>query len=449
MPALFMVEQAELLDTRVDARLILLTVGIACVAGALFGVAPALLGTASSAVTALRADPGGVSVQHGARLRALLAGGQIALSTLLLLATGILVASLTHALQGDLEFTAKSVAFVSLELPGQFGDPVRGIGCRNTLLARVSTVNGVETVGWASTLPLVSGNRHVFRIEGKTADVRDTVEFDTNVVSPDYFRTLSLPCIEGRVFDERDHALAPPVLMVDELLARRYFGPTATRHYLIDVQGTRLEIVGVVRSGRYRTLQQAPQPTVYYPAAQEYLWRGHLVARTVRDPATLLGAIDQAVRGGNCANVLESSTLETHLADSLALDRLTTTLVGLCGVIALAMATIGVYGVMMDAVQRRTREIGLRVALGARRAQVALLVLMEATYLAAAGLLIGAAAAVAISRLARSRLPGVPSVDVVMLTVTSSALAVVVMLAAIVPLRRALRVNPTIALRAE
>ncbi|MPZ18336.1 MAG: FtsX-like permease family protein [Luteitalea sp.] len=164
----------------------------------------------------------------------------------------------------------------------------------------------------------------------------------------------------------------------------------------------------------------------------------HLLLDSNRDPSD---------RGSG--RILRASTLEAHLSDSRALDRLTTTLVGLCGLIALAMATIGVYGIMTDAVQRRTREIGLRVALGAGRAHVARLVFTEAIYLAVAGLLVGAAAAVTITHVARSVIGATASLDIAMLAAASGALAAVIAVAAILPLRRALRVSPNIALRAE
>jgi ABC-type antimicrobial peptide transport system permease subunit len=327
---------------------------------------------------------------------------------------------------------------------------MRGVAYRNRLLEQVPKLNGVEAVGWASTLPLGNGNRLRFRIQAETTDVTDTVELDTNVVSAGYFTAMALPCIEGRLFDSGDHMRAPGVVVVDELLAQRYFGRTAAGRYLVDAQGARLQIVGVVRSGRYRTLQQSPQPTVYYPSTQEYLPRGHLVVRTSTDPAALLAPIGEALKeAGEGANILQISTLETHLSHALVLDRLTTTLVGLCGLIALAMSTIGVYGVMIDAVQRRTREIGLRLALGAGRVQITRLVFMEAVYLAAGGLLIGAAAAFAMTHVARYFIHGVPALDVVTLAAASGALGAVIAVAAILPLRRALSVNPNIALRAE
>ena len=451
IPALFMTEHAELLDTEFQPLLILLTVGVAGLAGALFGVAPAVHGTAAPAVTALRADGGGIAAQPGGgRWRAALVGAQVSLSTLLLLATGLLVMTLTHALEGDAQAPASRVAFVSVELPGRFDDPVRGVAHRDRLLERLPKTGGVEAVGWASTLPLGKGNRRPFRIQGQTSEVMDLVEFETNVVSPEYFRTLSLPCIEGRLFDDRDRTLARPVVIVDELLARRYFGPNAVGQELLDARGERVEIVGVVRTGRYRTLQPAPQPTVYYPFTQDYLWRGHLLVRTASDPAALLDAIDTAVRqAGDGGDILRSATLSTYLAESLALDRVTTTLVGLCGLVALAMSSIGVYGVMADAVRRRTREIGLRMALGASRGRVMRLVFSEVLYLAAAGLLAGTGMAVASTYIAQSFVYGVPSLDIGNFAAAAVALASVVAVASVLPLRRALGVNPNIALRAE
>jgi predicted permease len=448
IPSLFMAAEAERLDTTLDARAMLLAVVLAGLAGALFGIAPALLGTGSHPSTALRADAGGVSApQAGSRLRMLFVTGEIAVSAVLLLTASLIVASLSHALAGERMGAAMRVAFVSIELPGRFADPVRGVAYRRALLERSPAVSGVEAVGWASTLPLGRGNRRLFRIPGPTADVTDAVELDSNVVSSGYFEALSLVLAEGRLFDAGDTTLAPPVVVVDELLARRYFGPAALGAELVEADGRRSRIVGVVRGGRYRTLQEAPRPTVYYASTQEYLWRGHLVIRTSGDPATLLPGIRHAVSEVGDAAILRTSTLATHLSEVLPLDRLVTRLVGLCGLIALAMSAIGMYGVMSDSVQRRTREIGLRVALGAHRLQVARLVFREATYLAVGGLVIGAAAALALARLARHAVHDIASLDPLSLASVAAALGVVTGIAAAVPLGRALRVSPIVALR--
>ncbi len=449
LPALFMTEQAAMLDTSINVSTIVLTVGVACLAGALFAIAPVAHGTAASAVVALRADAGGVSSQGGGRrLRSMLVTAQVALSTLLLLVTSLLMVGLDRALEGDLASTVKRIAVFTVDLPGYFGDSLKGIAYREALLARVLQSGGVAQVSWASRLPLGRGTAVPFRLEGRTADVTDSRDFDTNVVSPGFFDVLSLRRLEGRLFDGRDVALSPPVVVVDELLARRYFGKNAVGAHLIDARGTRLEIVGVVQTGRYRTLQQTPQPTVYYPVSQDYLWRGFVIARTVSDPTPMLDDLRRVSDSGD-DRIKRVATLATLTSESLALDRLTTTLVGACGLIALVMSTMGVYGIMIDAVHRRTREIGLRVALGAAPLRIAWLVLMEAAYPATVGLMIGGVAAVVVGWLARVFIYGVPPVDVSAVTIVAAALVGIVALAAVVPLRRALRVHPNIALRAE
>jgi putative ABC transport system permease protein len=453
LPALFMSEQAAQLDTHIDASMTLLTIGVACVAGMILGVAPALHGTSASALTALRGDTG-VSQEHGGRrLRAILVSAQVALSTVLLLATGVLVMSLGKALEGELGSTIKQIAVVSIELPGKFHDTVKGLMVRQQLIERLTAVNGVISVGWANTLPLGRGNRSLVEIEGDSSEVTDTREVETNVVSPGYFYTLSLERTEGRVFDGGDGARADRVAVVDELLAQRFFGPKAVGRHVIDRRGMepqRVEIIGVVRSGRYRTLQQEPQPTIFYAASQDYLYRGFLLLRTRPAPAKVLDAIRAEVASvGGGATALRIATLETLVDESLAVDRMTTTLVGICGVIALAMSTMGVFGIMTDAVHRKTREIGLRLALGARPLQIARLVIREAAYPAVAGLSIGSLGILAVTRLAQTFVYGVPPIDVRGLALSAAALAVAIALAAVIPLRRALRIHPNIALRAE
>ena len=451
LPALFMVEQAEMLDTHLNARTFLLTVGVACVAGVAFGVAPAMYGTASPAVTVLRADSGGLSLERGGgRLRTLLVSSQVALSTILLLTTGLMVVSLDRALEGDLTSTAARIAIVSIELPGRFHDVARGTAQRQLLMEQVPKLRDAVQVAWSSSLPLERGRRNRFRIESGGSETIDTREFDTNVVSSGYFDVLSLRIVEGRTFNASDTALSTPVIVVDELLARRHFGAEALGRHLVDTQGRRLEIVGVVRSGRYRTLQQPPQPTVYYPMSQEYLWAGHLIVQTSTDPEKMLGALRSTAEMTGTGTVVKgSATLEARLSESLSLDRLTTTLIGACGIIALAMSTLGVYGIMMDAVQRRTREIGLRVALGAAPRHIAGLVFLEATYPAGVGLVLGTVTALALGRAAQSFLYGVPPIALVGFVAAALGLAGVIVIAAVLPLSRALRIHPNIALRAE
>jgi predicted permease len=453
IPALFTPDHAELLDTSLNGRLIFLTVGISAIAGALFGIAPAVQGTGAPAALALRADAGGVSeCSGGTRFRGLLITAQLALSTVLLIGTALLINSLAQALRGDFGFAARNVAVLGIQNPGgncSIPDPVRGVRFHRSLAELLPRTEGVESVGWAATPPLGRGNLRPYSVRAG-AKIFDRVDLNVNVVTPGYFRTLAVPLIEGRGFDAGDGALAEPVAIVDELLARRQFGPSAVGQHLLDAEGNPIRIVGVVRSGRYRTLQDAPQPTVYLPLAQEHLACGFLFVRTSGDPEALLPLIKGRVTAVDAGvTITRATTVDRHLGEALAIDRLTTTLVGLCGLIALVMGTTGVYGVMSDAVMRRTREIGLRVALGAGRSQVVKLVFAEAVYLTTGGVVLGLAASLGLEQVAAGFVHGLPALDLTTLAATPAVLACVVVVAAVLPLRRALTVNPSIALQAE
>ena len=453
VPAMFSPDHAALLDTGIDTMLVLLTVGIATVAGAVFGVAPAIHGTAAPAALALRADAGGISEQHGGtRMRSVLITAQLAVSTLLLIATSLLIAGLSQSLQGDFGVRSANVVMLTMQNPGgdcNSYDPVRGVRFHHAIAERLPKTTGVAAVGWASIPPLGRSSLRQYAIQAG-AKALDRVDLAVNVVTPGYFRAMGIPLIEGRLLDDGDGARSEPVAVVDELLARRHFGTSAVGEHLLDVDGDSIEVVGVVRSGRYRTLQDSPQPTVYLPYWQEHLPCGFLFVRTAADPASMFGIIGgrlTAIDGG--VTLPKTTTLEQHLEEALGIDRLTTTLVGLCGVIALLMAMAGVYGVMSDAVGRRTREIGLRVALGAGRPQVVWLVFTEATYLTMTGVLLGVGAAIALEQVAASFMHGLPRMNTTTLATAPAVLAGVVAIAAIPPLRRALAVSPTIALRAE
>jgi predicted permease len=453
LPSLFAPEHAERLDTGMDPLLILLTLGVATLAGALFGLAPALQGTGAPATLALRADSGGISEQSGGtHVRALLITAQLALSTILLIGTGLLVTSLTDALEGDLGFAARDVAVLQVQNPGgncTTYDALRGVRFQQTVADTLPKTTGLRAVGFAERPPLGRETLRQYAIQAG-ASVRDRVDLNVTVVSAGYFRTMGIPIIEGRPFDADDGPRAEPVAIIDELVARRYFGATAVGQHLLDGDGEPLRVVGVVRSGRYRTLQDAPEPTVYLPLSQEHVACGYLFVRTAQDPAALLPLIEGRVTAVDAGvTIVRAITLERLLSESLVMDRLTLTLVGLCGIIALLMGAIGVYGVMNDAVRRRTREIGLRVALGAGSPQVAWLVFAETMYLTTAGVVTGILASLVLARVAGTFVHGLPGVDGHTLTTIPSALALVVVVAAVVPLRRALAVSPTIALRAE
>jgi predicted permease len=451
LPALLAPEEASLLDTSLDVVSLAVAMGVAIVAGGLFAIGPARHATSTPDAEALRADSGSVSSRtRGGLARPAIVVGQVALSTVLLVGAGFLVQALSVALDGDLGPGGRGVAIALVKMPeADAGNVIRGASFQRAASDAVRKIPGVEAAGWVTTLPINRSGTRRFELEVGPGLV-DTAEVDTNVASADYFRTLRIPVVEGRPFDHEDAALAPPVAIVNDVLARRYFGPSAVGHYLRDEQGTAYAIVGVVGSGRYRTFQEAPEPMVYYPLSQKHQFVMHVLARTAGSPEPVLPLLrERLVAIDRAVDVRWLKTFEDHLEEALVFDRVMTTTVAACGVLALALATIGVYGVIADAVRRRTPEIGLRVALGARRREIVLLVLAEGTTLGGLGALLGVVIAGGATKVLGTFVHGLPPLDVVSVTVVGAGLVLVVVGGAVLPTWRALRISPTIALRAE
>ncbi|MGH9373566.1 MAG: ABC transporter permease, partial [Vicinamibacterales bacterium] len=444
LPAFFAPEEAEMLDTSLDAVAVTVTIGLSCVAGALFAIGPARHAAKTLDLDVLRADAGGVSEQTGgAAVRTLVVTGQVALSTVVLIAAGLLVQSLTVALEGDLGPAARSVAVTPLKLPGdQAGDVARGITFHTRALEAARKLTGVEAAGWVMTLPVGTSTFHMFQVDVGPG-VTETVEVDVNVASGGYFRAMRIPVREGRSFTEEDGALAKPVVIVNDILAQRHFGSRATGRTIVDSEGIEYEIVGVVGTGKYRTFQEPPEPMVYFPHTQRRQGYMQLVVRTAGDAEALLPiirasllSIDQGV------DISPATTFQDHLLQALVLDRLTTAVVAGCGLAALVLATIGVYGVMADGVRRRTPEIGLRMALGASAPQVVALVFREGLRLTVAGAVAGVVASLLLARIVRAFVHAVPPVNAASLAIVPITLALVVIGAAGPPTIRALRISP-------
>jgi hypothetical protein len=274
------------------------------------------------------------------------------------------------------------------------------------------------------------------------------MEININVVSGTYFTTMRVPVLKGRGFDERDTPGTQLVAVVNDVLANRYFGGDAVGRRARASNGDELEIVGIVRTGRYRSLEDDPLPIVFYPLSQSYRSRLSLVARTATDPRSQVDTIARTMRAIRATvPVFRPMTLDTYMGEALAAERLATALVTTCGAMALLLALVGVYGVMAYAVVRRTREIGVRLALGARPRQIVRLVFAEGLRLTLAGAAIGLVVGAALPRLLSFFLFGVGSTDGFSLLVAPITLALIATIAAVAPIRRALSVDPMIVLR--
>jgi predicted permease len=453
LPSFFPAEQAAMLETSVDLRMVLFVAALSVASSLLFGLAPALHASASTAATAsLRSGISRTSEGRAAsRLRRMLVAAQVAAAAVLLVCSALLVQSLAHSLTADPGFGTREGVVAAVEVPRDFS-PAKGHTYYATLLERVRSLSGVQEAALVQTLPLSRGARRGFRIEGYQRKPGEDMELVVNTVSDRYFETMQIPLRAGRTFDSRDRSDGARVAIVNDLLARRFFAGDAVGRRLTDSGGRSLEIVGVVQSHKYLTVQEPAVPVVYYPLAQEYTPFTRVIARVDRNPLGMIDPVRKEIAAvSNEVPVFRVIPLSAHLGESTAADRLTTSLVALCGGMALLLAIIGVYGVVAYAVVRRSSEIGIRVALGARPRDVARLILGEGLGVTGIGLGLGLVGAALAARALGSltMLYGVTAWDPSTFVTVPLLLMAAALLAAGPPVRRALRLDPNIVLRHE
>jgi putative ABC transport system permease protein len=309
----------------------------------------------------------------------------------------------------------------------------------------------VRAVAVASNLPLADRRNIGFRVEGADESAENTAY--NALVSEDYFRVMGIPVLKGRAFDEGDRAGGRPVVVVSQSFARRFWpGQSALgkRYSHAGSAGPWIEVVGVIEDGKYFSLSEDPTPFVY--SYLNPLDGGDLtmVVRTTGEPQSAMGAIRREFQQLDAAlPVYNVKTMVEHMSVAYFPARVAATLLGCVGLLALLLAAIGIFGVMSYAVTQRTREIGIRMALGAQAGGILKLVVGEGLKLATLGMAIGLAGAIAGTRLMSSLLYGVNALDVVTFAGVSLLLALVALLACYIPARRAMRVDPLVALRYE
>ena len=448
LPSFFPAEEARMLDAQVDGRVLAFTAAIALLSGVMVGLAPAFHGMRSGSLTWLRAEGGHVvDGRFGTRSRQVLVVVQIALATVLLIGAALLTRSLGNALDADLGFETRNAVLVSIEIPvTRSFESVRTF--YETAAGTVAALPGIESAGLARFVPVAGTSRRGFSMDGYTPRPGEDRELHYNLVSRGFLETMGIKVVAGRLFGRSDTATSPRVVVVNELLANRYYGGQAVGRRIRDSAGTDLEIVGVVRASRRLSLQEPPTPVVFYPLEQQPTRRVILAARTAGDPARAMESVRQAiVAHDRDAAAFRTVTLEAHLSEALAANRLTAALVGTCGLMAVLLAVVGVYGVVAFAVARRTREIGVRVALGASPGQIFRLVIGEGGGIVLLGIATGAGAAVGASRLLGSMLYGVSATDPATFLLVPGLLAAVAVAASCLPAARAVRMNPVAALR--
>jgi predicted permease len=346
---------------------------------------------------------------------------------------------------------------MDLQLQGY--DETKGRNFTDQLLERVRSLPGVVSASMTDQLPLgFGGSRRGVTIEGYTAQPGESTEINSSMVAPGYFETLRIPLLQGRTLQQHDDANAPAVTLVNEAFARRYWPgqpPIGKRIQMGDgrngANGTpSITVIGVVKDGKYSSLSEDATPFIYFNMAQDFRLAPTLVVRTQGDP---LGSL-AAVRGEVAAldknlPLYDVKTMRQHLGLALLPSRLAGGVLGVFGLVALALAAAGIYGVMAYSVSQRTREIGIRMALGASARDVLRLVARQGMTLVAIGMGIGLAAALALTQLLKSLLFGVSATDPLTFAVIALLLMFVALLACWIPARRATKVDPMVALRCE
>lgn len=437
-----------------DARLLAFTFAVSLVVGAVLGLIPVVQSWNPDLVSALKEQVG----MQGHR-RSLLRGGfvvaEVALSCVLLIAAMLFVRSLLNLRGVDVGFRVDNLLIAAVDPGMREYDADRGRRFFRELRQRVNELPQVRGACLASVVPVdPDGSRTAVTLPGQVlAEDEEGVSVDVSSVSPGYFETLGIPLAAGRAFGPTDAAEAPPVAVVNETLARLLWpGGSAVGKQLSTSgpAGPFVEVVGIARNSVYRSLREEPVPYLYRPLAQRYDSASNLVVWTQGEPLAVASEVRRAVRELDPDMPLFAvETQRQHMRDALSRERVATRLLIATGMLALVLAAAGLYGVIAYLVAQRTREIGIRLALGARTADILGLVLRRNLVLIVLGLAVGALAALSLVRTLSSLLYGVEARDPLSFLLVLLLLGAVAALASYLPARRALQVQPNRALRYE
>jgi putative ABC transport system permease protein len=447
-------------EVSVDLRVLGFTLLLSLLTGLLFGLAPAIQASRPDLNETLkeggRAMAGGL---RSRRIRSMLVISEVTLSLVLLIGAGLMIKSFVRLLQVDPGFNTENVLTMQIALPAsKYATKQQCAAYYQQALERIGGIAEVETAGLVSELPMSGQQNDIgFSIEGRPAQ-KPGERFGANcrLISSGYFATMGIPLLKGRYPDERDDrqgaAENPSVIIINEIMASRYFGSEDPIGKRLIIHGGRedhtFEIVGIVGNISHYSLGSQMASEMYIPIMQNNAM--NLVVRTRTEPAMVRQAIKSSLlsidKDQPVANI---RTMEQVVSNSVAQPRFRTTILGVFAAAALILAAVGIYGVMAYSVTQRTHEIGIRMALGAQRRDVFRLVIGEAMKIALIGILFGLAGAFALTRLVESLLFGISSKDPVTYAGVSVLMIAVVLAASYFPARRAIKIDPMVALRYE
>jgi len=437
-------------QVELDNSVLLFTLLVSVAAGILFGLAPALQAARPDTLAAVK---GAAAERPGkSRVSSGLVIIQMALSLLLLISSGLFLRSLQGATEIDPGFDQPGGLVLTSVDPGLQGyDDARARQFLDRLLEEVGALPEVTAAGLTTTVPLgLSGSDRGVAIPGYEFAEGERNSLDYAVVSEGYLEAMGIKLLEGRTFGRQDDETGSPVIIVNERFAERFWPGKSALGRVVSTAGKDREVVGVVETGKYRSLGEAPTEYMYLPERELFRTAVAVVARVRSSPESALRRIHETVRAMDPdMPVYDVRTMEDHMGLALLPARLGGSVLGLFGVLGLILSAVGIYGVMAYSVAQRTREIGIRVALGADRGRVIKLVLGEGLRLAVIGTVLGLIAAVAAARLVRGLLYNVSALDPAAFIGVPLVLLAVAALAVFVPARRAAALDPLRALKTE
>jgi putative ABC transport system permease protein len=443
------------LDLTLDSRVLTFTASVAILSGLLFGLVPAWRGTRVDPQSAMKVNSRGTTGSSKFGLGKALVVFQVALSLVLIVAAGLMLSTFFRLETLDAGFNRQNILLVNLDLRNANSPPARRAAVFEEMLEHLRALPGVRSVSSSGTTP-INGSVEVqgLEIEGYTPQAKADTMAHFNAVSDRFFETLGTSLLAGRDFNALDTPQSAKVAIVNQTAASKFFAgqnPIGKR-YRTRQGGAPVEIIGVVKDAKYETLREDIFPTVYAALSQTATPSPFLTYELRIEggaPTALISAVKSSLAEVDRNVSLQFTTLAIQVEESLARERLLATLSGFFGTLALILAIIGLYGVVGFNVTRRRNEIGIRMALGADRARVLRMVLTEVAILVGLGLTIGVAVATGATRLVAGFLYGVNPNDLATFSLSAALLALVAILAGLMPARRASRVDPMIALREE
>ncbi len=442
------------LDMHPDRTVLFAALAISMLSGVIFGILPAWRSSREAPVDVLKEDGTSSSGSvRKARLTSALVVAQISLSLVLLICAGLFIRSFRSAQQIDAGFNSRGVLIASYDLFTAGYSDANGAEFDRQVVAKLETLPGVQSVALSSRVPLgFSGGSTSVKPEGYVPQANESMETQDAIITPNYLKTMEIPIVKGRDFTLQDTMTSQRVAIVSETFVDRYWPhqEAVGKQLNSDLTHEWFTVVGVARDSKVNGLNEQPTPFVYLPLYQVYRATMIVDVRTTGDPMAFSGTVENAIHEMNAdLAVFDVTTLESRAQLSSFPQRIAGTFVGAFGLLALVLAAVGIYGVTAYTTRQRTHEIGIRMALGASKQDILRLVLLRGLSLTLIGVVLGLAVSFGLTRYLASLLLGVTATDALTFSSVAILLCAVALFACLIPARRAMRVDPMVALRYE